>query len=170
LTKVVLKEIKPKRQKKGRGYHHKNKVLALVERGGKVRSTLVPAVNAKTLRPILKEQLASGSKVYTDEAGQYCQTKPPMFEDHDFVSHGIGEYVRGDVHTYTIENFFSIFKRGMNGVYQHCSEEHLKRYLCEYDFRFNHREKLGYSDIDRTNAALKGIESKRLMYQGPSPQ
>lgn len=161
------KTIKPKRQKKGRGYHHKQKVFALVERGGKVRSTHVLAVNSKTLKPVIKDQLDHDSQVDTDEAGQY-QTKEPMFQKHDFVSHGIGEYVRGNVHTNTIENYFSIFKRGMNGVYQHCSKQHLKRYLCEYDFRYNYREKLGFNDIDRTNAALKGIEGKRLTYQSPN--
>lgn len=159
------KTIKPKGEKKGRGYHHKQKVLALVERGGKVRSTHVPAVNAATLRPILNEQLAEGSKVYTDEAGQYVQVKPAMFENHDYVKHGIGEYVRGDVHTNTIEGYFSIFKRGMNGIYQHCSEQHLKRYLCEYDFRYNHRIALDFDDEMRAAALLKGIEGKRLTYR-----
>ena len=164
------KKIKPKGQKKGRGFHHKQKVLSLVERGGKVRSTHVSAVNAATLRPVLNEQLAKDSKVYTDEAGQYTKTRKPMFNDHEFVSHGIGEYVRGDVHTNTIENYFSIFKRGMNGVYQHCSGQHLKRYLCEFDFRYNHREKLGYDDMDRADAALRGTEGKRITYRRPDTQ
>ena len=159
------KTIKPKGQKKGRGYHHKNKILSLVERGGKVRSTHVPAVNAQTLRPILDAQIAKGTQVYTDEAGQYVATKPAMFEKHDYVRHSIDEYVRGDVHTNTIEGYFSIFKRGMNGVYQHCSEEHLKRYLCEFDFRYNHREKLGFDDMQRTEMALRGIEGKRITYK-----
>lgn len=159
------KTIKPKHSKKGRGYHHKQKVLSLVERGGKVRSTHVPAVNAATLKPILKQQLNSESRVMTDEAAQYTMTREPMFENHEYVSHGIGEYVRGDVHTNTIEGYFSIFKRGMNGVYQHCSEQHLKRYLCEFDFRYNHREKLGFDDLARMDMALRGIESKRITYQ-----
>jgi len=159
------KTIKPIRQKKGRGYHHKQKVFALVERGGHVRTTHVTSVNAKTLRPIIKEQLDQESQVYTDEAGQYCQTKEPMFKKHDYVSHGDGEYVRGIVHTNTIENYFSIFKRGMNGIYQHCSKQHLKRYLCEYDFRYNYREKLGFDDMERTNIALEGITGKRLTYR-----
>jgi len=159
------KTIKPKRSKKGRGYHHKQKVLSLVERGGKVRSTHVPAVNAKTLKPILDAQLHADSHVMTDEAAQYTMTREPMFQNHEYVSHGIGEYVRGNVHTNTIEGFFSIFKRGMNGVYQHCSEQHLKRYLCEYDFRYNHREKLGFDDMARTNMALRGIEGKRITYR-----
>jgi len=164
------KTIKPIGYKKGRGYHHKQKVFALVERGGQVRTTHVPAVNAKTLRPIIDEQLNQESQVYTDEAGQYCQTKEPMFKKHDFVSHGIGEYVRGDIHTNTIENFFSIFKRGMNGIYQHCSPQHLKRYLVEFDFRYNHREKLGSDDMARTDSALRGIIGKRLTYGSPNPQ
>ena len=86
------------------------------------------------------------------------------------MNHSIDEYVRGDVHTNTIENYFSILKRGLNGVYQHCSKEHLKRYLCEYDFRYNYREKLGYDDIARTNEALKGIVGKRLTYQSSNAQ
>jgi transposase-like protein len=159
------KSIKPKGMKKGRGYHHKNKVLSLVERGGKVRSTHVPAVNAATLKPILREQIADDAVVYTDEAAHYTMTKEPMFQNHGYVSHGIGEYVRGDIHTNTIEGFFSIFKRGMKGIYQHCGEQHLKRYLCEYDFRYNYREKMGFNDMDRTDAALRGIEGKRLTYQ-----
>ena len=162
------KNIKPKGQKKGRGYHHKNKVLSLVERGGKVRSTHVPAVNAATLKPILQAQIAEGSTVYTDEAAQYTMTKEPMFENHAYVSHGVGEYVRGDIHTNTIEGYFSIFKRGMKGIYQHCGEQHLKRYLCEFDFRYNHREKLGFDDAERADMVLRGIEGKRLTYQGPN--
>lgn len=164
------KTIKPKHEKKGRGFHHKQKVLSLVERGGKVRSTHVPAVNAKTLRPILDAQLDQASHVMTDEAAVYTATKPAMFETHEYVQHGIGEYVRGDVHTNTIEGYFSIFKRGMNGVYQHCSEQHLKRYLCEFDFRYNHREKLGYSDMERMNMALRGIEGKRITYRRTDAQ
>lgn len=162
--------VKPKGQKKGRGYHHKHKVLSLVERGGRVRSEHVPAVNADTLRPILDEQIAEDSIVYTDEAAQYTKTKTPMFKNHDYVSHGIGEYVRGNIHTNTIEGYFSIFKRGMKGIYQNCGEQHLKRYLCEFDFRYNYRQKLGYDDIDRADAILKGIKGKRLTYRGPLQQ
>ncbi len=158
------KTLKPKRTKKGRGYHHKYKVLSLVERDGRVRSQHIPAVNAKTLRPILNKQIAEGTQVYTDEAAQYVLAQPAMFKKHDYVRHGVSEYVRGDVHTNTIEGYFSIFKRGMNGVYQHCSKEHLKRYLSEFDFRYNYREKQGFDDIDRTQVALQGIGGKRLTY------
>ena len=83
---------------------------------------------------------------------------------HDVVAHGIGEYVRGNVHTNTIENYFSVLKRGLTGTYQHVGKEHLKRYLCEFDFRYNYRVGPGYSDEDRTKLALQGIEGKRLTY------
>lgn len=159
---------KADRQKKGRGYHHKEKVLTLVERNGRARSFHVPAVNAATLRPIMKEQIAADTHILTDEAAQYCLTKTPLdseFASHNYVRHGIGEYVRGDIHTNTIEGFFSVFKRGMKGVFQHCSKTHLKRYLCEFDFRYNHRSSLGISDTERAIIALQGIEGKRLMYR-----
>jgi hypothetical protein len=84
---------------------------------------------------------------------------------HNRVNHKKGEYARGEATTNTVEGFFSIFKRGMRGVYQHCSEKHLQRYLDEYDFRYSHRSALGYSDAQRTVAAIKGAEGKRLMYR-----
>lgn len=169
---------KPKWKKKGRGYDHKEKILALVERDGRARSFHVDAVNAKTLLPIIREQVDADTHIMTDNAAQYTShnqwrtysTIEPHFATHGHVNHGIGEYVRGNVHTNTIEGFFSIFKRGMKGIYQHCSKQHLKRYLCEYDFRYNYREKLGYDDIERTNMALRGIEGKRLQYQSPNQE
>jgi len=84
------------------------------------------------------------------------------------VKHSAGEYVRGDVTTNSVEGFFSIFKRGMKGIYQHCGEKHLHRYLAEFDFRYNHRIKLGYNDTDRALEALKGAEGKRLTYRQPN--
>jgi transposase-like protein len=153
------------KQKPGaRGWSHKEKVLSLVERKGHVRSTHVPAVNAETLRPILNAQIAAKSRLVTDEAKVY---KPlgKDFASHESVNHSIGEYVRGDIHSNTVENYFSIFKRGMKGVYQHCSADHLKRYLAEFDFRYNNRSGLGIEDTDRTLIALKGIEGKRLTYR-----
>lgn len=160
--------------KKARGYGHKEKIMTLVERQGRARSFHVPEVNAKTLRPIMSEQIQRNTVVFTDEAAQYrTSAHRPIeqeFAHHATVNHAIGEYVRGDVHTNTIEGYFSILKRGMNGVYQHCSKEHLKRYLCEFDFRYNYREKLGYNDMERTNIALQGIEGKRLTYGLPDAQ
>jgi hypothetical protein len=89
------------------------------------------------------------------------------FEHHEMVDHGAGEYVRGDAHSNTVEGYFSILKRGVYGVYHHISEAHLKRYLAEFDFRYNYRVKLGYSDAMRAEEALKGIVGKRLMYRRP---
>lgn len=153
-----------KRKHQGRGPVGKEVVFSLVERGGKVRSHHVKHVTAETLRPILNEQLHSSTRFMTDEARQYIPLGKG-FAEHHTVNHGIGEYVRGDAHTNTIEGYFSIFKRGMKGTYHHCSSEHLKRYLAEFDFRYNNRSGLGIEDADRAAAALKGIEGKRLTYR-----
>ena len=147
-----------------RGYAHKHAVVSLVERGGKVRSQHVNDVNAATLRPILKAQIDPASWLHTDESSVY-RSIGKDFKYHFTVEHGAGEYVRGSAHTNTIEGFFSIFKRGMIGVYQHCSSAHLKRYLAEFDFRYNQRVALGVSDPARTEAALRGIVGKRLTYR-----
>jgi transposase-like protein len=147
-----------------RGYAHKHAVVSLVERGGKVRSQHVNDVNAATLRPILKAQIDADSWLMTDESAVY-RSIGKEFKYHFTVEHGIGEYVRGSAHTNTIEGFFSIFKRGMVGVYQHCSSTHLKRYLSEFDFRYNGRIALGVDDQKRTTSMLRGIIGKRLTYR-----
>src|SRR6201998_3485132 len=102
----------------------------------------------------------------TDEGSHYKEVGRE-FASHETVNHSADEYVRGDVSTNTVEGYFSIFKRGMRGVYQHCKEKHLHRYLAEFDFRYNHRVRLGCNDIDRTLAAIKGAEGKRLMWRQP---
>lgn len=157
------------RKHAGRGAVGKEAVFSLVERGGKVRSTHVQHVTAATLRPILNEQIAAESRLMTDEARQYIPLGKD-FSEHHAVCHSIGEYVRGEAHTNTIEGYFSIFKRGMTGVYQHCNSTHLKRYLAEYDFRYNHRSALGIEDAERADIALKGIEGKRLTYRRANQQ
>jgi transposase-like protein len=152
-----------KRKHLGTGGTGKEAVFSLVERGGKVRSYHVASVNAETLKPIMKEQLHASTRLMTDEATVYG----PLGKDfavHESVNHGIGEYVRGGAHTNTIENYFSVFKRGMKGIYQHCGEQHLKRYLAEFDFRYNERD---VTDSERAAAALKGIQGKRLTYRWP---
>lgn len=154
---------KTKKPKGARGYAHKNSVLSLVERGGKVQSYHVQHVTANSLRPILMQQIKQETALMTDEAYVYKKVGRE-FASHDYTSHGIGEYVRGDIHTNTIEGYFSIFKRGMKGVYQHCSSEHLKRYLAEFDFRYNERQ---LSDVERSSALLEGIKGKRLTYRVP---
>lgn len=152
------------RLRQGRGTVGKKAVLSLVERNGKVRSTHVPSVNANTLRPVLDAQLDKASRLMTDDARQYI----PLGKDyssHEVVIHSIGEYVRGTAHTNTAESYFSIFKRGMNGVYQHCSEKHLKRYLAEFDFRHNNRAALGIEDNARAEELLLGVKGKRLKFK-----
>jgi transposase-like protein len=155
---------KPGSRKGHGGYQHKEAVFSLVERGGKVRSFHVPDVNGATLKAKLVENADKGTRLMTDNFKSY---KPAgkEFSSHEVVKHSLGEYVRGDVHTNTIEGFFSIFKRGINGIYQHVSSQHLSRYTAEFDFRYNHREKLGFDDAARTHELLKGISGKRLTYR-----
>jgi transposase-like protein len=159
------RSVRPKGQKKGRGYHHKFKVLALVDRPtGKVRSMVVDDVKASTLAPIVRANLAREARLMTDEAAYYTQVGKE-FPAHGVVHHGQGEYGRGEIHTNTIEGYFSIFKRGMKGVYQHCAEEHLHRYLAEFDFRYNNRAKLKVDDAERAERILQGVVGRRLSYQ-----
>jgi transposase-like protein len=157
-----------KRQHRGTGGVGKAAVYSLVERGGKVRSHHVVAVTAKNLKPIIEAHIHGATVVYTDE-GATSKGLGRLFEKHDMVNHSIGEYVRGDVHTNTIEGYFSILKRGIHGVYHHVSQQHLKRYLAEFDFRYNERSALGVNDTDRTKKALRGIVGKRLLYKDSSP-
>src|SRR3954453_14278432 len=142
-------------------------VVALVERKGRVASFHVPNVNAANLKPIVKEQISPKSHLRTDESGVYTEIGK-SFASHEVVNHSAKEYVRGDAHTNTVEGYFSIFKRGIYGVYPHVSAEHLKRYLGEFDFRYNHRIALGFDDTSRAAIAVKGVIGKRLTYRGPS--
>ena len=148
-------------------YHHKMAVVTLVDRAtGEARSSVVTRPTRNEIEPILTANLARETRLMTDEARLYLGMGK-VFVSHESVRHGFGEYVRGDVHTNTIEGFFSIFKRGMRGVYQHCGEQHLHRYLAEFDFRYTNRAALGCNDSDRSIAAIKGIVGKRLTYGGP---
>jgi transposase-like protein len=156
--------IKPKGDKKGRGFHHKHKVLALVDRNsGRSRCMVVDSLRAADLTPILEENIEYEAHVMTDEAGQY-KFLDRSFARHDFVSHGRGEYGRGEIHTNTVEGAFSIFKRGMRGVYQHCAKKHLHRYVAEFEFRYNNRVANGFDDRERSEQALRGTVGKRLTY------
>jgi transposase-like protein len=145
----------------GGGPWHKMAVLTLIERGGPSRSIKIDKINKRTIRAILLDQVDPMSRLMTDEANHY-QMAP--VNQHDSVNHQ-KEYVSGDVYTNTAEGFFSIFKRGMRGVYQHCSEQHLNRYLAEFDFRYSNREALGVNDNARAHKALLGIRGKRLTYR-----
>ena len=129
-----------------------------------MRSRHVASVSAQNLKPILVEHLDRASSLMTDGEGQY-RILGTLFARHDTVNHGIGEYVRGDAHTNTVESYFAILKRGINGVYHHVSEQHLKRYLGEFDFRYNERTALGVEDVERATKAVKGVVGKRLTYK-----
>jgi hypothetical protein len=150
--------------KRGRGFNHKNVVMTLVERGGRARSIKIDKVTTANCRAVLVTNADRRSHLMTDEGQWYIKTGRE-FVKHETVNHHADEYVRGDAYTNTVEGFFSIFKRGMKGVYQHCGEAHLHRYLAEFDFRYNHRVKLGYSDKDRAEKMLSGIVGKRLTYR-----
>ena len=141
--------------------------MTLIERdpqGGKARSFHVDGTSTADLLPIIKANVHPASRIVTDEAGQYNRLNK-HFTEHDFVRHSTGEYGRGDVHVNTVEGFYSVFKRGMKGVYQHCAEHHLHRYVTEFDFRYNNRVRLGVDDEIRANRALQGAVGKRLTYR-----
>jgi transposase-like protein len=157
--------IKPKGDKKGRGFHHKHKVLALVDRNsGRSRCMVVDSLRAADLTPILEANIEYEAHVMTDEAGQY-KFLDRSFARHDFVSHSRGEYGRGEIHTNTVEGAFSIFKRGMRGIYQHCAKKHLHRYVAEFEFRYNNRVANGFDDRERSEQAIRGMVGKRLTYR-----
>ena len=146
------------------GAGHMNPVFALVQRDGGVRSFHVPNVKGDTLRTVIARHADRTSHFMTDEAGAFTQIGW-NFASHGTVKHSEDEYVRGLVHTNTVEGFFSILKRGVYGVYQHISEAHLKRYLAEFDFRYSNRAKLGIDDTERASIALRGVKGKRLTYE-----
>ena len=146
------------------GGQGKEIVYSLVERKGQVRSQHVPSVSAETLRPILKAQIEQVSFFVTDDAGENRHLRRD-FPKHQVVNHSIGEYVRGDAHTNTVEGYFSILKRGITGTYHHVSQQHLKRYLAEFDYRYNERAGLGVSDAERMAKSVQGIVGRRLTYR-----
>jgi transposase-like protein len=156
----------PKRIKRG-GNQHRNIVLTLVERGGSARSFHIDGTTSGTLIPIIRMNISRESALHTDQASWY-KGIGAEYADHQTVNHQIDEYVRGNVTTNTVEGYYSIFKRGMKGVYQHCSEKHLHRYLSEFDFRYSHRAALGINDAARAAKALEGAKGKRLTYRRPS--
>jgi transposase-like protein len=157
-----------KGSKRGPGYEHKMKVLSLVDRDtGRVRSMVVDHVTAADIVPIVRDNVAREAHLMTDEARHYVRVGRE-FAGHGVVHHGRDEYViykEPLITTNTIEGYFSIFKRGMKGVYQHCSEQHLHRYLAEFDFRYSERAANGVDDTRRAEKALLGVKGKRLSYR-----
>jgi transposase-like protein len=140
------------------------KFVTLVERGGSARSVKVEDLTAKTLRTVVLSIADTKSALKTDERISY-RAIGRRFASHEAVNHSEEEWVRGEAHVNSAEGFFSIFKRGMTGVYQHCGEQHLHRYLAEFDFRYSNRVKLGVDDTERTRRAIKGAGGKRLTYR-----
>ena len=177
-TPRVSKQRQGRPYKKRRHVGTKRAILSLVERGGRVRSFHIPTADKATVDKIVKDNITRESKLHTDESKLYGNAAD-HFAEHETVNHSAEEYVRtkfywqdgkpkeDKVHTNSAEGFFSIFKRGMRGVYQHCSEKHLHRYLSEFDFRFNNRTALGVSDGERAVLAIKGAAGKRLTYRLP---
>ena len=159
---------KPMGEKKGRGTGHKYKVVSLVDRTrGYARSIVVDNLTTKTLYPILRANIHPHAKLMTDEASQY-QKLGEMFASHGWTNHRDGQYVSAVdryIHSNTVEGFFSIFKRGMKGVYQHCAHNHLQRYVTEFDFRYNNRKANGIEDEQRAEILLRGVVGKRLTYR-----
>jgi transposase-like protein len=137
-----------------------------VERDGKARSFHVANVTSKTLRPLVTKNVDRASNLMTDGA-RFYRYLGREFATHQSVNHVEGEYVRGEAHSNTVENFFSILKRGVNGTFIHVSEAHLGRYLAEFDFRYNHRAGLGVDDTQRTDELLRNVAGKRLTYRSP---
>lgn len=137
------------------------KVLSLVERGGAIRSIVL---DHRGIGPRLHKHLDKRSRLVSDSAPVFKFTGAAS---HGAVDHSKYEWVRGDVHTNTLEGFFSIFKRGIIGVYQHVDAKHFDRYLAEFDFRQNNRAKLGINDVERADIALAGFKGKRLTYATP---
>jgi transposase-like protein len=153
-----------KRLKGSHGGATKEPVVTLIERGGAAHSHHMPSVTARNVGKVLEEQLREGGKFYADDSKIY-QTVKPRHRPTDTVMHSAKEYVRGDVHTNTVEGYFATLKRGINGVYHHVSEQHLKRYLAEFDFRYSFRSKLGVDDEARAAKLAVGIKGKRLTYR-----
>ena len=153
-----------------KGGSHKNIVLTLVERGGSARSFHIDRVTKAEVVPIVKANIDRESRLMTDEASIYTKIGRD-FASHQSVDHSRDEYAYYDrlsdtvVSTNTVEGYYSIFKRGMQGVYQHCAEKHLHRYLAEFDFRYSNRIKLGVNDLARADRALRGVKGKRLTYE-----
>jgi len=170
-----------------KGKHKNNRpIIALIERGGSVRSFHVAVADSATVAGIVSANVKKESQLHTDESNLYKKVGPE-FAAHETITHSKNQYVRylnrvtdklgtdgkpivetTVITTNTMESYFSVFKRGMRGVYQHCSEKHLHRYLAEFDFRYNNRIALGVDDKDRADQLAKGIVGKRLTYRRPN--
>lgn len=158
-------ETAPKGRNRFPGWGNRNVVLTLVERGGSARSFKINTTSIAEIVPILRTNVRRESDLMSDQASWY-KSVGKEFNSHQSVEHSADEYVRdGYIHSNTVENYYSIFKRGMKGIYQHCAEKHLHRYMSEFDFRYSNRSGLGIEDAERAEKALKQITGKRLTYR-----
>jgi hypothetical protein len=155
---------KPGKHWQRAGHGHKETVFSLLERGGMVRSTHITGKFFAGIKRSLRANVDPESVLMTDSA-RFYRNIAKRFADHQAVNHSKGEYVRGDAHTNTIEGYFSVFKRGMFGTYQHCGWQHLHRYLAEFDFRYNNRAALEINDRERADNVLRNVSGKRLTYE-----
>lgn len=146
------------------GARTKRTIIGLVERGAEVRMFHVGRATKETVGKIIRENVAKESRLQTDESLLYREVGKE-YAAHETVEHRSKEYARGDVTTNSVEGAFGVFKRGMKGIYQHCAEKHLHRYLSEFDFRYNNRIALGVDDVARTEQLARGIVGKRLTYR-----
>jgi hypothetical protein len=166
VSKRRAKEKRPYTKSGKSGPGQKRAIVALVERGGKSRVFHVGNADKATVSKIVRENVATESRLHTDESKLYTGADA-AFATHETVKHSAGEYVRGDVHTNSAEGFFGVFKKGMTGVYQHCGEKYLSRYLTEFEFRHNHRVALGFNDKDRAALSIQGSIGRRLTMHQP---
>jgi transposase-like protein len=153
--------VKPRK----RSYENKIAVVALVERGGRVRAFPMPRVTVENVQDAIVEHVHKNARLMTDESGLYTTVGKYMLGGHETVKHSLNEYARGEAHTNTVEGFFSLLKRGINGVYHHVGKGHLGRYCDEFAFRYDHRK---ISDGERAQLAVLGAEGKRLTYKQPA--
>ncbi len=145
-------------------YYGKAPVVALVQRGGSVRAFSVPTVNAKNVKAVIRQHVHESARFMTDEAAYYRGLNREFKRGHKTINHSQGKYAIGDVTTNTVEGFFSILKRGINGVYHAVYKEHLHRYLAEFEYRYNTRK---MDDGERTVGAIQKVVGKRLLYREP---
>lgn len=159
-------EPRPRKHPRSTKQPHRDKrpkraIVALIERGGQARAFHVGNADKETVAALIQKHVAPETRLHTDESYLYRGANAHA-ATHETVKHSIGEYVRGDVHTNSAEGFFGQFKRGMNGIYGHCDEKYLGRYVREFEFRHNNRVKLGVDDKERAARAVKGTVGRRL--------
>lgn len=153
------------------GFRFKMKIMCMIDRDtGRSKAVVIDELSVGAIRPIIVTNVRREAKLMTDQA-QFYKPIGAEFKAHFSVNHSLGEYVNladRSIHTNTVESYFGVFKRGMKGVYQHCAQKHLHRYLAEFDFRYSNRSALGVEDTERAEIMLRGIFGKRLMYRRPS--